>query len=172
MVSFLYLLSLAECPNLRPQVETEAMKEKTLDQLGRTKRAIMETLWELGEGTVRQIRIRIDPQEEMAYTTILSSMQKLEQAGWLRHCRKGKATVYYYQPTQDELAARLASLRSFLRRTFKDDRMLLFKACLAALDLNAKDLQQLKHMLHEREKRRPTRIEARRLSREEELPDG
>ena len=44
---------------------------------------------------LRQIRMRIDPEKDMAYTIILSSMQHLEQAGWLRHHRKGKAALSY-----------------------------------------------------------------------------
>jgi len=131
----------------RARVKGGPLKEKTLDQLGRIKRGIMETVWELGEGTVRQIRIRIDPQKEMAYTTFLSSMQQLEQAGWLRHYRKKRANVY--QPMQDQWQARLASLRSFLQRAFKDDPMLLFQALFEIAELSRQELDQIEKMLHE-----------------------
>ena len=59
------------------------MARRLLDTLGPLQKAIMSVVWELGEATVRQVFERLGKGRELAYTTILSSMHKLEKAGWL-----------------------------------------------------------------------------------------
>jgi hypothetical protein len=50
----------------------------TIDALGALQKCVMETIWELGEATVGQVRDRRQREPQPAYTTILSVMQKLE----------------------------------------------------------------------------------------------
>jgi len=50
----------------------------TIDALGALQKCVMETIWELGEATVGQVRDRLQREPQPAYTTILSVMQKLE----------------------------------------------------------------------------------------------
>ena len=50
----------------------------TIDALGAWQKCVMETIWELGEATVGQVRDRRQREPQPAYTTILSVMQKLE----------------------------------------------------------------------------------------------
>ena len=74
------------------------MKGKSLDQLGELQRQVLEIIWELGRATVHQVRDQLAEDRNLAYTTILTTMQKLEKAGLLTHERRGK--IYVYQPTQ------------------------------------------------------------------------
>ena len=79
------------------------MSGKLLDDLGQLQRAVIEVVWELGEASVHQVRDRLRQRKELAYTTVLTAMQKLEKAGWLRHRTEGK--VYIYSPglTKEDL---------------------------------------------------------------------
>ena len=66
------------------------MSKQPLDQLGKLQREVVEAVWDLGEATVRQVWERICPKKDLAYTTILAAMQRLERSGWLRHRVEGK----------------------------------------------------------------------------------
>src|SRR5271166_412675 len=101
------------------------MARKSIDALGELQKSVMETIWELGEATVGQVRDRLDREPEPAYTTILSVMQKLEKAGWLTHRAQGRS--YVYVPTRSRDQAGTTSLRTFIDRVFRGDPLLLFQ---------------------------------------------
>ncbi len=128
------------------------MPKKSLDQLGVLQRFIMDVVWECGEATVRQVRKRIDPRKELAYTTFLSSMQKLEKSGWLRHHRKGRA--YVYVPTQSRTKASATSLQGFVKRAFKGNQMLLFQTLIETMRLADEEIAELEKMIDEYRKGR------------------
>ena len=126
------------------------MSGKPLDQLGKLQRAVVEIVWELGEATVHQVRDRLGRAKPPAYTTILSAMQKLEKAGWLRHRADGRA--YVYGPARSRAQAGAHSLRRLIDRAFRGDRLLLFQRLLDEHDLSDEELAALKKMIRQREK--------------------
>jgi predicted transcriptional regulator len=55
---------------------------------------VMGALWELGEGTVNQVRDRVDP--ALAYTSVSTMIRTLELKGYVSHKRgDGKTHIYY-----------------------------------------------------------------------------
>lgn len=57
---------------------------------------VMSILWQLGQGgTVAEVKERLDV--DLAYTTVLSALQTLEEKGYVRHENEGRA--YRYFPT-------------------------------------------------------------------------
>src|SRR5262245_30843685 len=121
------------------------MARKSIDHLGRLQKAVMETVWEMGEATVQQVLDRLGRARALAYTTVLSVMQKLEKAGWLRH--RGEGRTYVYQPTRSRAEAGKTSLRKFTERVFGGDPLLLFQHLLEDQDLSAADLAALRKMI-------------------------
>ena len=82
------------------------MERKSWDDLGELQRAVLETVWELGEAGVHQVRERLNRRKKkLAYTTVLSAMQKLEKAGWLEHRAEGRSYVYAATQTREEAGA-------------------------------------------------------------------
>jgi predicted transcriptional regulator len=126
------------------------MSRKSIDDLGTLQKAIMETVWALGEATVQQVLERLGRDRPPAYTTILSAMQKLEKAGWLRHREEGR--TYVYQPTRSRAEAGKSSLRKFTEHVFGGDPVLLFQHLLEDQDLSAEDLATLRKMIDQRRK--------------------
>ncbi len=124
------------------------MARKSLDDLGVLQKAIMETVWELGEATVQQVLARVGRDKALAYTTILSAMQKLEKQGWLRHREEGRA--YIYLPTRSREEESKSSLRKFMATVFGGDPQVLFQHLLDDDELSAKDLAALKKMIDSR----------------------
>jgi len=64
---------------------------------------LMEILWPLGEGSVKEIWKRLDPQRRLAYTTVMTVMVKMRRKGFLTQRKKGKA--YFYSPAIEREAA-------------------------------------------------------------------
>jgi predicted transcriptional regulator len=76
--------------------------------LGELERAVMEHLWELGRpATVREVHTALSGNREIAYTTVMTVLDRLAKKGSVEQSRNGRA--YSYQPavTRDELTAEL-----------------------------------------------------------------
>jgi predicted transcriptional regulator len=92
------------------------MPGRSLDDLGELQTAVMNAVWDLGEATVGQVRDRLAAERELAYTTVLSVLQKLEKAGWLKHRADGRS--YIYTPRRSRNDAGRSALRRFNERMF------------------------------------------------------
>jgi predicted transcriptional regulator len=128
------------------------MGSRSLDDLGELQKAVMEAVWGLGEATVQQARDRLDRDPPLAYTTVLSVMQKLEKAGWLSHRAEGRSYVYRAARSREEEGS--TSLRSFTQRVFPGDPLALFQHLLDDKSLSDSDLLALKKMIDQRRKER------------------
>jgi BlaI family penicillinase repressor len=126
------------------------MAERSLDNLGDLQTAVMNLVWELGEATVVQVRERLAADKELAYTTVLSVMQKLEKAGWLQHRSDGRSYVYF--PRRSRGDAGRSALRQFTKRMFGGDPLVLFEHLLDDERLTADELAELRKMLERRRK--------------------
>ena len=126
------------------------LEEKLLDDLGELQRAVMEQVWELGEASVHQVRKKLSNQKKLAYTTILTALQKLEKAGWLEHRNEGK--TYFYLPTRTRDEAGAKSVRKFMERMFDGDALLMFQHLMRQSKLNDDELKELRKMIDEKRK--------------------
>lgn len=54
--------------------------------------AVMSVLWRLGPSTVTEVREGLD--DDLAYTTVLSALQTLEEKGYVSHESVGRAYRY------------------------------------------------------------------------------
>ena len=124
------------------------MRRKPLDDLGELQRTVLETVWELGEASVHAVRERLNRSKQLAYTTVLSAMQKLEKAGWLDHRAQGKSYVYFATQTRDQAGA--GSVRRLVKRLFDGDALAMFSHLIRTSDLSENDLQELRKMINEK----------------------
>jgi predicted transcriptional regulator len=126
------------------------MGKKSLDHFGELQRAVIEVVWELGEASVRQVWKRLCRKKELAYTTILTSMQRLERAGWLRHRVEGKKNVYL--PTRTRAQAGAKSVRKFVQGMFNGNALLLFRQLVEQGELSDEELQELQKLINKKRK--------------------
>jgi len=131
-------------------MEANVMSAKLLDDLGQLQRAVIEAVWELGEASVHQVRKRLGQKKKLAYTTVLTAMQKLEKAGWLQHRTQGKS--YIYLPTRTREEADAKSVRKFMERTFDGDALLMFQHLMRQGKLSDEELRELRKMIDEKRK--------------------
>ena len=62
----------------------------------------MNTLWPMGEGTVREIRDRLAERRPRAYTTIMTIMDRLARKGIVERRKFGRAYIYVPNLTAQE----------------------------------------------------------------------
>lgn len=76
----------------------------------------MNTLWPMGEGTVREIRDRLAERRARAYTTIMTIMDRLARKGVVERQKSGRK--YVYRPKLSVEEARAHALEQVLENFF------------------------------------------------------
>jgi BlaI family penicillinase repressor len=128
------------------------MSRKSLDHFGQLQRAVIEAVWELGEATVREVWTRLCREKELAYTTVLTAMQRLERDGWLKHRAEGNKHVYL--PTWTRAQADAGSVRKFVQRMFNGNALVLFRQLVEEDQLSDQELRELQQLINEKRRER------------------
>ncbi|MHC4401280.1 MAG: BlaI/MecI/CopY family transcriptional regulator [Planctomycetota bacterium] len=106
----------------------------------------LKVLWRRRGATVREICDAInDGGEELAYTTVLSLMQVMEQKGLVDHQRTGKAYVYSPKVERAPTFRRLAA--GFLDKVFDGAMDEYLVHALQSRNASAEQLNQLAEMI-------------------------
>lgn len=129
------------------------MLHSSLDNLGELQRAVIEVVWDLGQASVHEVRDKLKREKRPAYTTVLTALQKLEKAGWLRHRSEGKSYVYLPLHTREQAGA--GSVQRFIKQVFNGDPMRMFQHLISAGDLSDGDLSELRKLIDQTRKGRP-----------------
>jgi predicted transcriptional regulator len=107
---------------------------------------VMSVLWSLGSATVAEVKEKItDP---LAYTTVLSVLQTLEEKGYVRH--EGEGRAYRYFPLVDWRTAGGSELRRIMRKVFKGSPELLLVQLVQDEALSAEQLRRIQDLVEER----------------------
>jgi len=128
------------------------MGRKSLDHFGQLQRAVIEVVWELGEATVRQVWTRLCRKKELAYTTVLTALQRLERDGWLKHRVDGRKHIYL--PTETRAQAGAGSVRKFVQRMFNGNALVLFRQLVEEGELSDQELRELQQLINQKRKER------------------
>lgn len=71
-------------------------------QLTKCELELMEIIWHSGRVTVQEVADQLD--RELAYTTVMSTINTLDKKGSIRRCGKsGRAFIYEAMVTRDEV---------------------------------------------------------------------
>lgn len=109
----------------------------------------LKILWERGELTVRDLadamNADVAAKDQLAYTTVLSLLQVMEQKGLVGHRRAGKAYVYVPRVERQSIVRRLAG--AFLEKVFDGAVDEYLVHALESKRLSAAELDQLEAML-------------------------
>ncbi len=110
---------------------------------------LMKILWARGPSTVGDVVEALPEDEPLAYSTVLTTLRILEQKGYLRHEKQGRA--YVYHPVVDRSAARRSALRYVMDRFFNNSPEQLVLGVLESEEMDLADLERLKKMIEESE---------------------
>ncbi len=109
----------------------------------------MDVIWTLGGANTSDVLKALPGDEQLAYTTVITTLRILEEKGYLRHTKDGKSFVYH--PVVDRASVRRSALRQLVSRFFQNSPELLVSNLIADEQLSSKELQRLKKMLEESE---------------------
>jgi BlaI family penicillinase repressor len=116
----------------------------------------LKVLWEQSEATVREVCDAMNAAgEELAYTTVLSLLQVMEQKGLVAHRREGKAYVYLPRVERDKTLGGLAA--EFLERVFDGSLHEYLIHALGTRKVTKRELDQIEAMLSAARKKKSTR---------------
>lgn len=76
-------------------------------RLGELERAVMEVLWDRGEPCVVRDVVRALSARDLAYTTVMTVLDRLEKKGVVRRQRDGRAWRYEAASTRETYIAQL-----------------------------------------------------------------
>jgi predicted transcriptional regulator len=123
------------------------------DCLGPLERDIMAVVWEGGEMTVRTVRARLD--QFVAYTTVMTTLDRLFRKGLLDRRKTGRAFAYQPIVTEDELDRAFArgAVSAFLRQDGQDPLPLLSSLVDVVSELDPELLNALERLVREKRQR-------------------
>ena len=117
----------------------------------------LKVLWERGEATVREIcdAMNTSSGEQLAYTTVLSLLQVMEQKSLVNHRREGKAYVYLPKVEREKTLSGLAA--GFLERVFDGSLDEYLVHALGTRKVSKRELDQLEEMLADARRKKSAR---------------
>ncbi|WP_370324819.1 BlaI/MecI/CopY family transcriptional regulator [Euzebya sp.] len=95
--------------------------------LGPLETDVMETVWRLGDATVRDVHAELVDRRDLAYTTIMTTMARLAAKGLLERDTSGLA--HRYRPTvsrEDYARSTVTSVVDWLVQSFPEPAMSYF----------------------------------------------
>jgi predicted transcriptional regulator len=111
------------------------MPAKTLDQLGRRERQIMEILLRRGRATAAEVHA--DLPDAPTRTAVRGMLRLLESKGFLRHEQDGPRYVYF--PTANAASTSLSAVRNLVRTFFDDSAGVAVAAMLGMYEKHVTD---------------------------------
>jgi len=109
--------------------------------------AVMSVLWRLGSASVAEVRDALD-EEGLAYTTVLSALQTLEEKGYVRHEAAGRA--YRYFPTVEAERAGSSALDRIRESIFQGSVERMFAHLVSDRKVSRDELERMRRLLAER----------------------
>lgn len=103
---------------------------------------IMKVVWDLEPATVRQVYETLLKQRHIAYTTVMTMMNILEQKGFLKKRQEERAYVYTSTQPRKQVVGSL--VRDFVNRVFNGAAEPLLLHLVEDQKLTEKDLDEIR----------------------------
>lgn len=104
---------------------------------------LMEVLWDHGPSTVNEVQSLLG--DELAYTTVLTMLRKLEAKSYVGHEEEGRA--HRYHALIDRTAAQDGALKTLVSRLFKGSSDALLMHLVSREKLSVKQVQRIEKEL-------------------------
>lgn len=104
---------------------------------------LMDVLWDNGPSTVAEVQARLG--DELAYTTVLTMLRKLEAKGYAGHEEEGRA--HRYHALIERTAAQDGALMALVSRLFKGSSDALLLHLVSREKLSVKQVQRIEEQL-------------------------
>ena len=102
----------------------------------------MKIVWDRDAVTVRDVYEALLGKRKVAYTTVMTMMNILEQKGYLKKRQDDRA--YVYRPSQPQKQVIRSMVREFVNRVFNGSAEPLLVHLVEDQHLDAKDLEEIR----------------------------
>jgi predicted transcriptional regulator len=108
---------------------------------------LMDVLWQKGSATVQQVLEALPPRPALAYNSVLTTIRILEQKGYVKHVKDGRAHVYL--PMVGRKEATRFEIHHLVNRFFKNSQEQLVLNILEDRGLDPAEIERLRGLLEE-----------------------
>jgi predicted transcriptional regulator len=126
----------------------QTSRTKKLKPLTAVELQMMNAIWRLGPCSVAQVQAELQPQRELAYTSVSTVVRILEQKGYVTSQKEGRGHLYSAAVGKDAYQA--MSLQHLLSNVFDDAPTLLVQHLLDSSKLSDQELAQIKTLLRKK----------------------
>lgn len=112
---------------------------------------LMEVLWDRGASSVQQVLESLPAKPVLAYNSVLTTLRILENKGYVRHLKDGRAHIY--TPIVKRQEASRSEIRHLVSRFFRDSQDLLVINILEERGIDEGELKRLRQLLERSDER-------------------
>lgn len=123
------------------------MARKRSPTLTEAELRLMKVLWDDGPSTVGEVLDSLPNRVSLAYSTVRTTLRILEQKGYVRHEKRGRAFVYH--PLVDRGDARRSAVRYVISRFFNNSPELLVLNVLENEEVDNQELLRLHRIIED-----------------------
>jgi predicted transcriptional regulator len=102
---------------------------------------ILKVLWEMGEGSVRDVHERLHPKGEAHFNTVQTLLRIMENKGLVAHRAEGRTFIYFPKHSREKVT------RRFLQKVFDGSLDQLVLSLLQTEDASADELKELERLI-------------------------
>lgn len=124
------------------------MKQEKREFLTEVELEFMSLLWQLGEGTVRDVMANLAPDRNLAYTSGATILRILEQKEFVASRKSGK--TFIYRPLLAKDAYQTRSLKNLSEKLFDDTPTMLIARLVDDADLTEEALEEIRALVDKR----------------------
>ncbi len=118
-----------------------------MKELTKAEEQIMQVLWQLGKGIVRDVLNEL-PDPKPAYNTVSTIVRILEKKGFVSYKAYGKTHEYFPLISKDEYKSKF--LKSFINRYFGNSFQEMVSFFANDRGISLRDLEEIRKLLNEK----------------------
>ncbi len=116
----------------------------TMKELTKAEEQIMQVLWKLEKGFVKDIIERL-PEPKPAYNTVSTIVRIMEKKGFVAHNAYGKTHEYFPSVSKDDYKKRF--LKSFIKRYFGNSFQEMVSFFASDRDVTLREMEEIRELL-------------------------
>lgn len=122
---------------------------KTSPSLPAAEQELLAVLYELGEGTAREVRERLPASRPIAHPTVVTLLNRLETRGLVSRRKGDTGKAFVYRPTREREGAFAPLVASLAGRVFKGNPAALVASLFETRPPDARELAEIEALVAE-----------------------
>jgi BlaI family penicillinase repressor len=102
---------------------------------------VLRVLWEIGNGSVRDVHDRLSPDLGLAFNTVQTVLRNMEDKGLVGHRAEGRTFIYFPKHSREQVTSR------FLTKVFGGALDQFVLSMLQVADASPKELRELEELI-------------------------